>query len=191
MFIDEDLSEIRVCFDPRIISPSDLCIGSIKKAGLRELLNSQCMEGILQPDEIDGLLYAAEQNDEDLFRKESQKIMVPLSEPEKTSELLELPEFKMIILASILSLIFTLIKIPAAALIFVATEVFFAVKIFNLLVVWVIFDKTTSRHQDWFEIIFFTIGFYGWEDLSGFTRARDSRDADKLTIFGGSQNKIC
>ena len=131
MFIDEDLSEIRVCFDPRIISPSDLCIGSIKKAGLRELLNSQCMEGILQPDEIDGLLYAAEQNDEDLFRKESQKIMVPLSEPEKTSELLELPEFKMIILASILSLIFTLIKIPAAALIFVVTEVFFAVKIRN------------------------------------------------------------
>lgn len=133
MFIDEDLNQISVCFDPKRISPEDLCISSITKAGFRDLLNSKTMEGIILPDEIDGMIYAAEQNDPELFRKEAKKLMIPLSEPETEPVLLNLPEFKMIILASVLSLVFVLIDLNIVSLIFVIIEVFFAVKIKSLL----------------------------------------------------------
>lgn len=133
VFIDDDLTKISVCFDPKIISPEDLCIRSITKAGLRDFLNSKALEGIILPDETDGLIYAAEQNDCGLFRKEAEKIMEPLSEPETEPVLLNLSEFKMIILASILSLIFVLIDLHAVSLIFVIMEIFFTVKIRSLL----------------------------------------------------------
>lgn len=133
VFINDDLTDIKVCFDPCIADPEDLCIGSITKAGLRDFLNSEYFNGILNHDEIDGLLYAAEQNDTDLFKKEAAKITIPLPTPEKKSELLLLNEFRFIILGSLLSLIFSLISIPEAAIIFVFLQLYFAFKIRKIL----------------------------------------------------------
>ena len=129
MFINDDLTEIKVCFNPNRIDPHDLCIGSVIKAGLEDLLTSDCFTGIIKNDEIDGLLYAAKQNDPVLFRKESEKVKTPLIQPAPKSELFDLNEFRFIILGSILSLILTLLNMPTAALLFVFLQILFAVRI--------------------------------------------------------------
>ncbi|MCR5047513.1 MAG: FHA domain-containing protein [Saccharofermentans sp.] len=129
MFISEDLTDIRVCFNPCNTDPNDLCIGSIIKAGLRDLLCSGIFSNVISNDEIDGIVYAAEQNDPELFGKVAKKISTPLPVQDKRSDLLCLNEFRFIILASLMSLIFSLIKVPAAALLFVLLQIFFAVKI--------------------------------------------------------------
>lgn len=129
MFINDDLSEIKVCFNPCRIDPHDLCIGSVTKAGLKGLLTSDCFAGIISNDEIDGLLYAAKQNDPELFKKEAGKVKEPVIQTSKRSELLGLNEFRFIILGSLLSMIFTLLNMPTAALLFVFLQILFAVRI--------------------------------------------------------------
>ena len=115
IFTDEDYSELKVCFDPVKTDPRDLNIRSLSSTGFRSFITSGSLSGILMPDEIDGLIYAAEQNDEELFRKEAEKIRLPLEEPEVKHELPSILKFKAAILMTVISVIFTFLSfyIPA------------------------------------------------------------------------------
>lgn len=133
IFTDESFSSLSVCFDPVKITPDRLDIKSLTGAGIKEFLNSESISRIIQTDETDGILYAVEQNDEDLLRQEAHKIMIPLPDPEVHSLLLELNEFKITVLLSLLSLIFMLLKFPVPSLLAVTAEAVFAYKAFKLI----------------------------------------------------------
>ena len=129
IFTDEDYSDLNICFDPVKVRPDTLNIRSLSSTGIRDLLNSECMSKAISPEEVDGIIYAIEQNDSDLLRKEAAKIMIPIEEEKPQSMLLGLNEFKALILASILSLIFAVTGLTLLSFIAVSAEVFFAVKI--------------------------------------------------------------
>ena len=126
IFTDEDLSDIRVCFDPVMVDPGDLNINSLTRTDIRKFLNSDSISTVLEPDEIDGILYAIEQNDSELLKKKASIISEPKEEPSSSPVLLDLNEFKLTMLTGIISLIFALLKMPGPALTFALSEVFFA-----------------------------------------------------------------
>lgn len=133
VFTDDSFSSLSICFDPVKVQPGKLDIRSLTEAGIKEFLNSDSLSQVITPDETDGILYAVEQNDEDLLRQEARKLMIPLSEPEVHSELLELNEFKLTILLSLLSLIFMLLKFTVPSLLAVSAEAVFAFKTYKLI----------------------------------------------------------
>ncbi len=133
IFTDEDFTELKVCFDPIRTEPELLNIHSLTRTGLRDFLNSENLTGVIYSDEIDGIIYAVEQNDEELLRLEANKIRKPIDPPHKDSQIIDLIETKIVILMSIISLIFAVVKIPGLALLSVAFEVFFILKIRRIL----------------------------------------------------------
>ncbi|MBR1796958.1 MAG: FHA domain-containing protein [Clostridiales bacterium] len=128
VFTDDTLSAISVCFDPVRIDPSKLNINSILEAGIRGFLNCASVSAVLSHDEIDGVLYAAEQNDDNLMRKEADRIRLPLPEPSKEYELLKLPELKLIILAGLISLIFTVTGLNLMAILMASAQAFILIR---------------------------------------------------------------
>ena len=133
MFTDKDYSSISICYDPSIPAKGKLSISSLADAGLRAFLKSQNLRGILTSDETDRILYAVEQNDENLLILEAGRIMQPLPEEDKRSELIMLNEFKLTILLSLISLIFALLKFTIPSLLAVVIESAFAVRTFRTL----------------------------------------------------------
>ncbi len=131
VFTDDSFTSLRVCFDPVKIPSGKLNIRSLSDAGIRTFLNSESLSACLTPDEIDRIIYAVEQNDDELLRQEANRIMIPLPEPEAKSLLLDLNEFKLTFLLSLLSLIFMLLKFPILSLLVVTAEVLFAVKTYR------------------------------------------------------------
>ena len=133
IFSDEDYSDLKVCFDPCKVEPGKLNISSLIKTGLRDFLNSETFTEVLDPDEIDGIIYASEQNDSELLKDEANRIKEPIKEETNKPELLDLPMFKLIMLLSILSLIFSITGLNSIAIIIAAVEVFFIVKLRRIL----------------------------------------------------------
>lgn len=132
IFTDESFSELKICFDPSEVEPLSLNIHSLVNTGLRRFLNSSCISKVLYPEETDAVLYAVEQNDPELFLQEAERIKEPVPEDKARPDLLNLNEFKAVILASLLSLIFSLTGITYGIWISVAAEIFFAVRTFKL-----------------------------------------------------------
>ena len=129
IFSDEDYSELKVCCDPCKVEPNKLNISSLIKSGIRDFLNSESLTGVIDPDEIDGIIYATEQTDVELFKDEANRIKDPIKEESTKPELLDLPMFKLIMLLSIVSLILSITKLNTLALLTAAVEVFFIVKL--------------------------------------------------------------
>lgn len=134
IFTDESYTDLKMCFDPVRIDPQMLCIQSLKSTGLRDFLNSDCLSGVISSDETDGIIYAIEQNDEVLFRKNTGKIKLPVPDLTEERGLIDMNEFKIVILFSLISLIFSLTGLTFPALIAVAAELFFGVKIRKILI---------------------------------------------------------
>lgn len=133
IFTDDEFTSLSVCFDPVKIPSGKLNIRSLSDAGIKSFLNSNSLSQVITSDETDRIIYAVEQNDQDLLRQEANKIMIPLPEPEVHAVLLELNEFKLTVLIGLLSLIFMLLKFPALSLLAVAAETVFAVKTYKIL----------------------------------------------------------
>ena len=133
VFTDDSITSLNICFDPVKIPSGRLNIRSLSDAGIRCFLNSESLSQVISPDEIDRIVYAVEQNDEDLLRQEANRIMIPLPEPEAHALLLDLNEFKLTVLLSLLSLILMLLKFPVPSLLAVAAESAFAVKTYKSL----------------------------------------------------------
>ena len=155
IFTDENCSSLNICFDPVKVQSGKLNIRSLSDAGIRDFLNSECLSQVITPDEIDRIIYAVEQNDEELLRQEADKIKVPLPEPEAQPVLLNLNEFKITILLSLLSLIFMLLKFPLSSLLAAAAETVFAVKTYKIVKnkpeITVTEDPDSSRRRMLFE----------------------------------------
>lgn len=133
IFSDENYEELKVCFNPVKVDPSSLNIHSLSRTALPDFLNSPSVSKALKPDEVDGILYAVEQNDSDLLKQESEKIKEPVTEPKEESKLLNLNEFKAVILAGLLSLIFSLTGIWPGVWVSITAEIFFAVKTYKII----------------------------------------------------------
>ena len=133
IFIDDEFTSLSICFDPAKNPSGKLNIRSLSDAGIKNFLNSNILSQVITSDEIDRMIYAVEQNDEGLLRQEANKIMIPLPEPEVHAVLLELNEFKLTVLLSLLSLIFMMLKLPVPSLLAVIAESVFAVKTYKLI----------------------------------------------------------
>lgn len=132
IFTDESCSELKVCFDPSSVEPSSLNIHSLINSGLRRFLNSPCVTEALYPEEKDAVLFAVEKNDPELLLQEAERIRETVPENKERSYLLNINEFKAVILSSLLSLIFSLTGITFGIWISVAFELFFAVRTVRL-----------------------------------------------------------
>ncbi|MCR5592909.1 MAG: FHA domain-containing protein [Saccharofermentans sp.] len=128
IFTDESLSEIKVCFRPYTVEPSKLSLSSLSDSNLRSLLNSEPVSTALSAQEIDGLIYAIEQNDEDLMSKQAKAISEPVAEPVKEAVLLKMNEAKLSVLFCLVSLILTLLKMPLISIFAVIGSVYFMIK---------------------------------------------------------------
>lgn len=128
LFIDEKTNTLMACFDPVMKGPEKLNIASLSGSRLNEFLNTDLMQRILKPEETDGIIYAIEQNDPDILRKQGRLICKPLPIEDKSAKLLEIPEFKMIILCALIALIFAILTMPLPSSVFFAGAAFFVRK---------------------------------------------------------------
>ncbi|MBP5180609.1 MAG: FHA domain-containing protein [Clostridiales bacterium] len=128
IFTDEKYTEFKVCVRPYKTDPSKLGISSLSGTGLTSFLKSQIISSLLSPEEVDGIIYAVEENDSDLLAKQSELISQPLTEPVKENVLFKMIEAKMTILLCLVSLILVLLKIHSLSMLALFGSICFMVK---------------------------------------------------------------
>ena len=131
IFTDQDYEKMYVCFDPVMKPAEELNIHSLKRNGIERFINSPSVASLLLPGESDGMIYAIELNDKDMFIREAKRLTEPIKAEQNGSVLYSLPEMKLVILASLLSLIFMLVKLPWVSLFFVSAEILFAYRTYR------------------------------------------------------------
>jgi len=128
MFTTDELDCIYVCLKPVKTEENSLVLSSIEKAGFKKFLTELIPSGIISSEDLDALTYAAQKNDEALFRKHAEELKKPKTQEVKSSGLIKSPEFKLSASACLLSLSVTMLNITIPGVLLMFASAVFLIK---------------------------------------------------------------